>query len=97
MLILLLFFFQAPNPRLPTTSQLPGQSHVSHDQPDEGPTIPPPVPVVGKLTVKGKFDFTSVSLVILYLYSICTWKYFSLYNDITMIKDPGLECPTRAL
>lgn len=53
------YFFQAPNPRLPTNSQLPGQ--LSQDQPDVGPAIPPPVPVVGKLTVKGKFDFSSVS------------------------------------
>ena len=53
-----LFCFQAPNPRLPTPQQ-PGQLPL--DQPDGGTTIPPPVPVVGKLTVKGKFDFTSVS------------------------------------
>lgn len=46
----------APNPRLPTPQQ-PGQ--LPPDQPDGGTTIPPPVPVVGKLTVKGKFDFTS--------------------------------------
>ena len=56
---ILVYFFQAANPRLSTTSQLPGQ--LSHDQTDAVPAIPPPVPVVGKLTVKGKFDFTSVS------------------------------------
>jgi len=27
-----------------------------------GDQLPPPIPVVGKLIVKGKFDFTSVSL-----------------------------------
>jgi hypothetical protein len=32
------------------------------DQPDRGnQALPPPIPVVGKLTVKGKFDFKSVS------------------------------------
>ena len=55
---LFLFCFQAPNPRLPTPQQ-PGQ--LPPDQLEGGTTIPPPVPVVGKLTVKGKFDFTSVS------------------------------------
>ena len=36
------------------------------DQPDTasgsiGQTLPPPIPVIGKLIVKGKFDFSSVS------------------------------------
>ena len=47
---------QATNPRLSGTAQPPGlTSHVGSE------AIPPPVPVIGKLTVKGKFDFTSVS------------------------------------
>ena len=53
---------QANNPRLSGTPQPSSlTSHTGNEEVDVGPAIPPPVPVVGKLTVKGKFDFTSVS------------------------------------
>ena len=64
----LFFFIQASNPRLSGTSQPPGlTSHIGNEQVDVGQAIPPPVPVVGKLTVKGKFDFTSVSIFFMYI------------------------------
>lgn len=54
---------QAQKPQSQSSSAI--GVHLSRsDQPDSGgAALPPPVPVVGKLVVKGKFEFKSVSYI----------------------------------
>ena len=54
---------QAPNPRgqLSSSGGVPLPS-TRNDHPDSGnQALPPPIPVVGRLLVRGKFEFKSVS------------------------------------